>query len=56
MTGGRVMNNKSEREQLEKKLEQVRRMAAQASDRTTTERLTELIDELEGRLRDTGKE
>jgi hypothetical protein len=31
--------------------DQARRMAAAAGDRTTTERLTELIDELEGKLR-----
>ena len=49
--GDRAMNDpKDDREQLERKLAQTRRLAALASDRTTKERLAELADELEGKL------
>ena len=40
------MNEKDDREQLERKLAQTRRLAAQASDLTTKERLAEVVDEL----------
>jgi len=43
-------DSKDDREQLERKLAQTRRLAALASDRTTKERLAELADELEGKL------
>jgi hypothetical protein len=39
------------RKEIERRLDQARRMAAASPDRTTMERLTELIDELEGELR-----
>ena len=48
--GDRVMSEKDDREQLERKLAQTRRLAALASDHTTKERLAELVDELEGKL------
>jgi hypothetical protein len=48
--GGDAMNQRGE--QLEKKLEQARRLAAEASDHLTGERLAEMIDELEAKLRD----
>jgi len=35
----------------ERRLAQARRMICAAADRATTERITELIDELEGKLR-----
>jgi hypothetical protein len=38
------------RKELERRLEQARRMVAGATDRSTTERLTELVDELAGKL------
>ena len=44
------MNEKDHREQLERKLAQTRRLAAQASDLTTKERLAEVVDELEHKL------
>ena len=44
------MNAEDHREQLERKLAQTRRLAAQAPDRTTKERLAEVVDELEGKL------
>jgi hypothetical protein len=40
-----------DRKETERRLDQARRMAAAAGDRVTTERLTELINELEGKLR-----
>ena len=40
-----------DRKEAERRLDQARRMVAAAGDRTTMERLTELIDELEGKLR-----
>jgi len=40
------MNEKDHQEQLERKLAQTRRLAAQASDPTTKERLAEVVDEL----------
>ena len=40
-----------DRKETERRLDQARRMVAAAGDRATTERLTELIDELEGKLR-----
>jgi hypothetical protein len=48
--GDRAMNEEDHREQLERKLAQTRRLAAQASDLTTKERLAEVVDELEGKL------
>jgi hypothetical protein len=36
--------------ELERRIEQARRLHATATDRTTTERLTQLIDELVGKL------
>jgi len=48
--GDRAMNEKDHREQLERKLAQTRRLAAQASDLTTKERLAEVVDELEDKL------
>jgi hypothetical protein len=45
-----------DRKELERRLEQARRMGAAATDRATIERLTELIDELTGKLRETMKE
>ena len=51
--GDRAMNEKDDREQLERKLAQTRRLAAQASDLTTKERLAEVVDELEHKLRKT---
>jgi hypothetical protein len=43
------MENKS-REQLEKKIEQSRRLAAEPIDDLSKERLKKLIEELEGQL------
>jgi CRP-like cAMP-binding protein len=40
-----------DRKEIERRLDQARRMAAATGDRATMERLTELIEELEGRLR-----
>ena len=40
-----------DRKETERRLDHARRMAAAAGDRVTTERLTELINELEGKLR-----
>jgi hypothetical protein len=40
--GDRAMNEEDHREQLERKLAQTRRLAAQASDLTTKERLAEV--------------
>jgi hypothetical protein len=45
------MENKS-REQLEKKIEQSRRLAAEPIDDLSKERLKKLIEELEGQLLD----
>jgi hypothetical protein len=39
------------RKETERRLDQARRMAAAIGDRATIERLTELIDELVGKLR-----
>ena len=44
------MNEKDDREQLERKLAQTRRLAAQASDLTTKGRLADVVDELEDKL------
>jgi hypothetical protein len=44
------MNEKDHREQLERKLAQARRLAAQASDQTTKGRLADVVDELEDKL------
>jgi hypothetical protein len=46
------MDQKTDRRELERKLSQARRLAAAAPDRATKERLSEMIDELEGRLRE----
>jgi hypothetical protein len=48
--GDRAMNEKDDREQLERKLAQARRLAAQASDLTTKGRLADVVDELEDKL------
>jgi hypothetical protein len=40
-----------DRKEIERRLDQARRMGAATGDRATMERLTELIEELEGRLR-----
>jgi hypothetical protein len=40
-----------DRKETERRLDQARRMAAAIGDRATMERLTELIDELVGKLR-----
>jgi hypothetical protein len=40
-----------DRREIERRLDQASRMAAATGDRATAERLTELIDELEGKLR-----
>jgi len=48
--GDRAMNEKDDREQLERKLAQTRRLAAQASDLTTKGRLADVVDELEDKL------
>jgi hypothetical protein len=40
-----------DRKETERRLDQARRMVAATGDRATSERLTELIDELEGKLR-----
>jgi hypothetical protein len=48
--GDRAMNEKDDRDQLERKLAQTRRLAAQASDLTTKERLAEVVHELEDKL------
>jgi hypothetical protein len=50
------MNQETDREKLLKKLEQTRRLAASAPDRATKERLAEMVDELEGKLRDSKEE
>ncbi len=44
------MNEKDDREQLERKLAQARRLAAQASDQTTKGLLADVVDELEDKL------
>jgi hypothetical protein len=48
--GDRAMNEKDDREQLERKLAQARRLAALASDPTTKGRLADVVDELEDKL------
>jgi hypothetical protein len=40
-----------DRQETERRLDQARRMMSAAADRATTERITELIDELKGKLR-----
>jgi hypothetical protein len=40
-----------DRKETERRLDQARRMAAAIGDRATMERLTELIDEIVGKLR-----
>jgi hypothetical protein len=40
-----------DRKETERRLDEARRMISGAADRATTERITELIDELEGKLR-----
>jgi hypothetical protein len=44
----------SRREDLEKKIEQSRRLAAEPTDPVTKERLNKLVEELEKQLRDLG--
>jgi CRP-like cAMP-binding protein len=44
------MNEKSDREELQRRLEQAKRAAALLNDPLTTERLQKLIKDLEGRL------
>jgi hypothetical protein len=46
------MDQQSDRKQLERKLEQCRRLSAGTSDSTTLARLAKLIEELEHRLRE----
>ena len=45
------MDEKSDRKELQRRLEQAKRMAAFASDTVTNERLQKLVQELEGQLR-----
>jgi hypothetical protein len=45
------MTEKSDRKELERRLEQARRMAAQSTDSLTKERLEKLIRDLEEQLR-----
>ena len=45
------MSEKSGREELQRRLEQAKRMAALASDGLTIERLNKLVQELEEQLR-----
>lgn len=45
------MIEKSDREELERRLEQARRMAKEPVDPLTKERLAKLIGDLEGQLR-----
>lgn len=47
-----VMDQQRDREQLERKLEQCRRLSGAASDPTTSMRLAKLIEELEHSLRE----
>jgi hypothetical protein len=47
------MNQKDDREELERRIAQTRRLASDVIDPTTTERLNRLIDDLERRLRET---
>jgi hypothetical protein len=42
-----MMTNPTRKEELERRLEQSRRLSRGATDKTTHERLAELIDELE---------
>ena len=44
------MNGKSDREELERRLVQARRLAGQTTDRITEERLSQLVRDLEGQL------
>jgi hypothetical protein len=46
------MNRQRDREQLERKLEQCRRLSRVASDPTTSIRLAKLVEELEHSLRE----
>jgi DNA-binding ferritin-like protein len=48
--GDRAMNEKDDQEELERKLAQARRLAAQASDQTTKGLLADVVDELEDKL------
>jgi hypothetical protein len=50
-----VMDQQRDREQLERKLEQCRRLIGVASDPTTSVRLAKLVDELEHCLREAAK-
>jgi hypothetical protein len=45
------MIEKSDRKELERRLEQAKRMAALSSDTVTSERLQKLVQELEEQLR-----
>jgi hypothetical protein len=47
-----VMDRQSDRKQLERKLEQCRRLSVGTSDSTTSARLAKLIEELEHSLRE----
>jgi hypothetical protein len=47
------MDQQRDREQLERKLEQCRRLSGAASDPTTSTRFAKLIEELEHSLRET---
>jgi chromosomal replication initiation ATPase DnaA len=46
------MNKKSDREELERRLEQVRRLSSMANDEVTRERMGKLIRDLEEQLRE----
>ena len=45
------MDDKSDRKELERRLEQAKRMAAFSGDTVTNERLQELVQDLEQQLR-----
>ncbi len=48
----RAMDQNSDRKELERRLEQAKRMAAGPSDPLTKERLKKLVEDLEGQLRE----
>jgi hypothetical protein len=49
--GSVAMDDKSDRKELERRLEQAKRMAAFPSDTVTNERLQKLVQDLEKQLR-----
>jgi hypothetical protein len=51
INGDNAMTEKSDRRELERRLEQARRMAREAVDALTKERLEELIRDIEDQLR-----